>query len=265
MIFQVGMTYGGYTVEARTACFVKFAGVSRKKISMSADGIEQVKFDGVTRIYGDGSSTKIEAFTIAAFEEVEEVESTEPATEFFIPVVAVYDNRTAKALPADHAHAMATPYRAPAVDYSEVEIMAASLGYSILNMGTLKKPMYRLMRDGLLIESRLYGMGLALFDVRAYLEAERHSLRHDIHVESALEKQWCPVKGMITAVIRDIPNCGYAKAIRAYPEWFYDDSNAHEFDLDFERERMQSMFDRDCDRVAHFGVSARYGCGAVLS
>jgi hypothetical protein len=37
-----------------------------------------------------------------------------------------------------------------------------------------------------------------------------------------------------------------------------------EFDLDFERERMQQMFDRDCDRAADFGMSARYGCGALI-
>lgn len=245
MIFQVGMTYGGFKVTARTKCYVTFDNAAKKKIYQWCDGTEYANS-------GDGSIILAK----------EEVEVTEPATEFFIPVVEVYDNRTAKALPADHAHAIATPYRAPAVDYSEVEIMAASLGYSILNMGAIKKPMFRLMRDGLLIESNLYGMGLCLFDVREYLEAERHSLRHDIHVESALETQWCPVKGRITVVIRDIDQCGYAKAIRAYPEWFYDDSNAHEFDLDFERERMARMWDRDCDRVADFGISARYG--AVL-
>ena len=77
MIFQVGKTYCGYTVESRTKCFVTFEGVSRKKISLSADGVEQVRFEGVTRVYADGSKTEIEAFTIAAFEEVEVFEVEE--------------------------------------------------------------------------------------------------------------------------------------------------------------------------------------------
>ena len=258
MIFEVDKTYNGYTVESRTKCFVKFAGESRKKIAV-IDGVEQVKFDGVTRIYGDGSTTEIEAFTVLAKEEIKPELET-----FFIPVIAVFDNRAAKALPADHAHTMATRFKAPDVDYVEVEIMAASLGYSLLNMGTSKKPMYRLMRDGVLIASCLYGMGLCLFDVRAFLEAERYANRHDIHVPSALEKQLCPALGTITTVIRDIPQCGYAIAVRAYPEWFYDDDNAHEFDVDFERSRMTKMWDRDCDRASDFSMSARLGEGAVI-
>lgn len=71
MIFQTSKTYGGYEVESRTKCFVTFEGCSRKKISLNADGVEQVKFDGTTRIYGDGRKVEIEAFTIAAFEDVE--------------------------------------------------------------------------------------------------------------------------------------------------------------------------------------------------
>ena len=258
MTFETGKTYNGYTVESRTKCFVTFKGCIRKKIS-NVDNVEQVKFDGVTRTYGDGSTTEIEAFTVSAKEEIKP--SVEPNS-FFIPVVAVFDNRAAKALPADVAHTMATPYSAPQVDYNEIEVMAASLGYSLLDMGQIRKPVYRLMRDGVLIASNLYGMGLALFDIRAYLELERHAKRHDIHVDSALEKQLCPVNGAITAVIRNIPQCGYAIAVRAYPEWFYDDDKL--IDVDFERDRMAKMWDRDCDRAADFEMSARYGEGAVI-
>ncbi len=240
MNFEVGKTYGGYTIEARTACFVTIGG-ARKKISVSADGIEEVSIDG----------TKIAAFV-------------EPET-FFIPVVAHYDNRDAHNLPADVAHEMATPYSAPAVDFDEVETMAASLGYQILNMGTLKKPMYRLMRDGLLVASHLYGGGLALFDVRAYLEAERHSLRYDIHVPSALERQYSRSMGCtVTAVVRNVSQCGYEPAIPMNPSWFYDDDD-RAIDLDLERQRIQEMFDRDCDQAANFSMSAYRGtCGGMV-
>ena len=251
MIFETGKSYQGYTVEARTKCFVTFCGQKRRKIEV----FESVETAPVFT-YANGLGVIVD---VSAIEDLAEAPET-----FFIPVVAVFDNRAAKALPANHAHEMATPYKAPIVDYAEIEVMAASLGYSILNMGTLKKPVYRLMRDGLLIASNLYGMGLCLFDVRAFLESERHANRHDILVPSALEKQLCPALGVITAVIRDIAQCGYAIAVRAFPEWFYDDDNAHEFDLDFERDRMAKMWDRDCDRAADFSMSARYGEGAVI-
>ena len=247
MIFETGKSYQGYTVEARTKCFVTFGNAIKKKIRVLQDGMEYTEsFDNNGSIIRAIEDTAVESEA------------------FFIPVVAVFDNRANKALPADHAHTMATPYKAPIVDYSEIEVMAASLGYSILNMGTFKKPMYRLMRDGLLIASNLYGMGLCLFDVRAFLESERHANRHDIHVSSALERQLCPVLGVITAVIHDISQCSYAIAIKAYPEWFYDDDNAHEFDVDFERSRMAEMWDRDCDLAANFSMSARCGEGAVI-
>jgi|GEM_PF-3719083 len=236
MIFETGKTYGGgYTVASRTKGFVTFEGQKRRKIELF-EGVETAPVYS----YPDG---------------IEVVVDIDAIETFFIPVVAVFDNRANKALPADHAHTMALPYSAPQVDQLEVGIMAASLGYSILTMGTLKKPMYRLMRDGLLIASSLYGMGLCLFDVRAFLEAEHHAKRHDIHVSSALERQICPSLGVITVVIRDVPQCGYAVAVRAYPEWFYDDDNAHEFDLDFERERsrMAKIWDRDCDHASSFG------------
>lgn len=45
MNFEVGKTYGGYEIEARTACFVTIGG-ARKKISVSADGIEEINIDG---------------------------------------------------------------------------------------------------------------------------------------------------------------------------------------------------------------------------
>ena len=241
LVFHVGKTYGAYNVESRTKCFINFVGGVKKKVSHDENGCEQVWIGN-------------KEFLLNAVDVIENIVVESPT--FFIPVVAVFDNRSNKALPADHAHEMATPYKAPIVDYAEIEVMAASLGYSILNMGTSsKKPVYRLMRDGLLIASNLYGMGLCLFDVRAFLESERHANRHDIHVSSALERQLCPALGVITAVIRDIPQCGYAIAVRAYPEWFYDDDNAHEFDVDFERDRMAKMWDRDCDRAADFGLS----------
>ena len=249
MIFEAGKVYNGYTFESRTRCFVTFCGQKRRKIEV----FESVETAPVST-YPNGIEVIVD---VSAIENV----AVEPET-FFIPIIATFDNRAAKALPADVAHAMATPYKASAVDYAEIEIMAASLGYSLLDMGQIKKPTYRLMRDGVLIASNLYGMGLALFDIRAYLELERHAKRHDIHVESALEKQLCPALGAITAVIRDIPQCGYAIAVRAYPEWFYDDNT--NFDLDFERSRMAKMWDRDCDRAANFGMSARYGEGAVI-
>ena len=245
MIFETGKTYNGYEVTSRTKCFVTFGNAIKKKIRVLQDGMEYTEsFDN------NGS-------IIRAIEDT----AVEPKT-FFIPVVAVFDNRANKALPADHAHTMATSFKAPVVDYAEIEVMAASLGYSILNMGTLKKPVYRLMRDGLLIASNLYGMGLCLFDVRAFLESERHAQVHNIDVPSALERQLCTALGVITAVIRNIPQCGYAIAVRAFPEWFYDDDKL--IDLDFERDRMAKMWDRDCDRAADFSMSARYSEGAVI-
>jgi hypothetical protein len=183
---------------------------------------------------------------------------------FFIPVTAVYDNRNPHNLPAHVAHECATPYSAPVVDFDEVEVLAASLGYQIINMGTTKKPMFRLLRDGVMIPSNQYGGGLALFDVRAYLEAERHQNAHDIHVESALEVQYDPVmESRITAVIRDIPQCHYAKAVRIQePSWFYDPDES--VNVCLERQRMDRMMDRDSDRAANFAMSARYGCGALI-
>lgn len=264
MNFEIGKTYKGYTVESRTKCFVTFCGQERKKVSLNINGDEQIKINGFDGFVAKGlaSASVIDFFVFAS--EVEEPKPVEaPAAEFFIPIVTMYDNRNVKALPAAVAHTLATPYKAPQVAYSEVEVMAASLGYSVLNMGTIKKPKYRLMRDGVLIDSSLYGMGLALFDVLSYLEAERHANRHDIHVESALEQQTCPANGAITTVVKDIPQCGYAIAVKAFPEWFYDDDNAH-FDLDFERERMSRMWNRDCDRASSFSMSARYGEGAVV-
>jgi hypothetical protein len=185
--------------------------------------------------------------------------------QFFIPVVATYDNRDCHNTPADHAHAMATPYNAPTVDFDEVEILAASLGYKILNMGKPKKPMYRLMRDGLLIASNLYGGGLALFDVRAYLEAKRHEKSYDIHVESALEPCYSAALGHAVAVVRNISQCGYAIAVRIpEPSWFHDESELIDLDLEFERSRMARIWDRDGDRAADFVLSNRYGCGALI-
>ena len=149
MIFEAGKTYDGYEVESRTKCFVtfknaaNFRNASKKKIRILDNGMEYTD-----NLHGYDDSI------ILAREEIKEAPET-----FFIPVVAVFDNRAAKALPADHAHAMATPYKAPIVGYDEIEVIAASLGYSLLNMSTLKKPVYRLMRDGLMIASNLYGMG----------------------------------------------------------------------------------------------------------
>lgn len=37
-----------------------------------------------------------------------------------------------------------------------------------------------------------------------------------------------------------------------------------EIDYTLERQRMDRMMDRDCDRAANFAMSARYGCGALI-
>jgi len=37
-----------------------------------------------------------------------------------------------------------------------------------------------------------------------------------------------------------------------------------EVDHTLERQRMERALDRDCDRVASFAISARYGCGALI-
>lgn len=184
---------------------------------------------------------------------------------FFIPITAVYDNRDAHNLPAHVAHEMATPYSAPAVDLDELEILAASLGYELINIGTIKKPMFRLLRDGAMVASSSYGGGLALFDVRAFLEAERDSYAKDIHVEAALEVQYDPImKARITAVIRNIPQCRYGVAcLIQEPSWFYDRDESS-VNLDLERARMQRILDRDSDRAANFGLSGLRGLGGLL-
>jgi hypothetical protein len=45
MIFQVGKTYNGFFVTARTKCFVTFGGVIKKKVHLSQDGMEYTLSD----------------------------------------------------------------------------------------------------------------------------------------------------------------------------------------------------------------------------
>ena len=174
-MFEVGKVYDGYEVESRTACYVTFAGESRRKIFV-VNGTEEVNF--VAAAEDGGFQVKIKAseatheFSYQATESPKPVES--PATEtFFIPIVAHYDNRDCHNTPADHAHAMATPYSAPHVELDAVEVLAKSLGYELVNLSVKKnKPMYRLIQDGVMIPSNKYGSGCCLFDVRAFLEAQ---------------------------------------------------------------------------------------------
>jgi hypothetical protein len=235
MIFQVGKVYNGYEVESRTACFVTFKGEKRRKIEVF-EGLETAPVytypNGIERIV-----------------DVTANEDTQEPEKFFIPVVAVYDNRDCHNTPANHAHAMATPYIAPTVDFDEVEATAATLGYKIVNLSTKKnKPMYRLMRDGAMIPSREYGSGCCLFDVRAYLEREQYANRRNIEVPSAVQTQYSREMGCnVQVVVRDIKECHYAIACQIAtiePSWFYskDDESCR---IELERERAQKMWDRD--------------------
>jgi hypothetical protein len=78
--FEVAKTYGGYTVEHRTACFVTFEGCLRRKIAV-VDGVEQVSFPATERVNGAGQVVEsTEAFTIAAFVAPSDVEVYSPVT-----------------------------------------------------------------------------------------------------------------------------------------------------------------------------------------
>jgi hypothetical protein len=143
----------------------------------------------------------------------------------------------------------------------EVEVIAASLGYRLVNMSTAFTGhyMWRLFRDGLFTPSSLYGGGLNLIDVRTFLEAERYARRFDIEVPSAVEKVHSHALGEHRAVVKNITECGYAiacqlDAVLDEPDWFYRDDDDRIFaDLDAARERMRMAL--DSDRAANFELS----------
>jgi hypothetical protein len=77
LTFEIGKTYGGYTVESRTKCFVTFDGCTRKKVIVI--GVEQVSFSATERLNGAGQVVEsIDAFTIAAFAAPSDIEIYSP-------------------------------------------------------------------------------------------------------------------------------------------------------------------------------------------
>jgi len=175
-------------------------------------------------------------------------------------IIASYDNRRyTSTMSAATAHSLATPYKAVEPTEQEVEVIAASLGYTLVNMSTAYScgKMWRLMRDGLFTPSRLYGSGLNLLDVRNFLESERYVRRFNIVVHSAIEAVYSREFGNHLAVVIDIPECGYAIACQLEveldePDWFYRDSDSFDFaDLDGARARMLEAL--DCDLAGNFG------------
>lgn len=143
----------------------------------------------------------------------------------------------------------------------EVEVIAASLGYRLINMSTAFTGhcMWRLYRDGLLIMSNKYGGGLNLVDVRDFLEAERYSKRFDVEVPSAVETVHSHALGVHRAVVKNITECGYAiacqlDAVLDEPDWFYRDDDDRIFaDLDAARARMR--MELDSDRAGSFAMT----------
>ncbi len=143
----------------------------------------------------------------------------------------------------------------------EVEVLAASLGYRLINMSTAYTGhyMWRLFRDGLFTFSSLYGGGLNLIDVRTFLEAERYARRFDIEVPSAVEVVHSHALGRHRAVVKNITECGYAiacplDAVLDEPDWFYRDDDDRIFaDLDAARERMR--MELDSDRAGSFAMT----------
>lgn len=175
-------------------------------------------------------------------------------------IIASYDNRRyTSTMSAATAHSLATPIKVAEPSVKEVEVIAASLGYTLLDMSTSQTKrgykFWRLFRDGLLTASSLYGGGLNLLDVRNFLEAERYARRFDIVVHSAIEVFWTRELGNHHAVVVDIPECGYAIACQLEvdldePDWFYRDNDQFDFaDLDGARARMLEALDCDLASV----------------
>lgn len=278
MNFEVGKTYGGYTIEARTACFVTIGG-ARKKISVNADGIEEISIDG----------TKI-----AAFEEIVAEQIIEPVvvigTNDDENMIIVKDrwNQKWRLVAADTKNCLfeAVEHReigyAPRTRTMPLKVVQALYGWDKKNDEEIY---FETTIEEVTVAARSLGYFLELDDANGwkitrddgmektgrlhqillYLEAKRHSLRHDIHVPSALETQYSHSMGCtVTAVVRGIDQCGYEIAIPMNPSWFYDD-NDRAVDLDLDRQRMQEMFDRDCDRAANFSMSTYRGtCGGMV-
>ena len=201
MIFQVGKTYGGYTVESRTKCFVTFEGVSRKKISMSADGVEQVVVDP--------------SAMIAAFEEVEApiIEISEIINP--TPVTGAID-----AEPIVVADSTNQQWRLVSVDDEYCLFEAVEHREIGCNPRTRKIATKALQK--------LYGW-----------DKPKCKFTRPLIWEKGIE------------VCVGDARFGFALA---EPIWA-ERTDDPEFDLDFERERMARMWDRDCDRAADFGMA----------
>jgi hypothetical protein len=161
--FEIGKTYGGYVVESRTACFVTFQGQKRRKVEI-CDGVESVP----VYTYQQGIERIVD---IAAFEE----HPNDIAPE--LNIVAIYDNRTAKALPAPSAHEMATPIKVQEPSFQEVADKAIAHGYTLINISSAVNPlpMYRLINTETGLMAHDFSM-INLADVSTWLDVKHQSM-----------------------------------------------------------------------------------------
>ena len=84
-------------------------------------------------------------------------------------VISTIDMRRGSNMNMSAARKMATKVTVPQYDLEAVELLAERKGFTLVNLSATAKPLYRLMKRGVFVESRHYGMGLNLHDVVCYL------------------------------------------------------------------------------------------------
>lgn len=242
MNFEVGKAYGGYTIEARTACFVTIGG-ARKKISVSADGIETIKLNGFDRFKNIGGAVAdskqfiVTAKSASSDADLVEVALQEEATIWIEPSA----NPIVKPQPVSGAK-IDEPIVIKDVHNQEWRLVSADLENCLFEAVEQREIGCegRTRTMPLKAVQALYGWGKP---------------KRDTHVRP------CNDHGMGIQVYCDDRRNGYALA---EPIWY-----KRTDDLEYSRdiyEREQSMRDDyDCDRAANFSMSTYRGtCGGMV-
>ena len=288
LTFEIGKSYGGYTAESRTACFVTFQGQKRKKIAI-VDGVESVKFNAVERLNANGQVIEsLDAFTVTAIVDVAPVAPTLTELEF----VGSYDLRRATAtMSAAEAHALATPIKVIEPTFQEVADKAIAHGYTLINIASAYNPlpMYRLINTATGEMAHQFSM-LCLADVVTWLDVKHQAMVNTVNTAFIAGQTYEAPGNKYTVTNRlgdslELKNeCGYTSthnihrdsngeyirpqldSMKLYaadtPIWFYPVVKPVWYSLDdieetraqIRRELEQDIEDRDCDRAANFSM-----------